>query len=47
MKDDLPKKKDGLSKKIALEYDLLYIMRKDGFLFPENMILFLRTENER
>ena len=33
MKDDLPKKKDGLSKKIALEYDLPYIMRKDDISF--------------
>ena len=26
-------RKDGLSKKIALEYDLSYIMRKDGISF--------------
>ena len=40
-------RKDGLSKEIALEYDLSYIMRKEGISFPANMIFFLRTENER
>ena len=40
-------RKDGLYKKIALQHDLSYIMRKDGIFFPENNILFLLTENER
>ena len=32
-------RKHGLSKKIALEYDLSFIMRKDViFYFPENMM---------
>ena len=35
------------SKKIILEYDRSYIIWKDGIFFPENMILFLWTENER
>ena len=34
--------KDGLSKKIAPEYDLSCIIRKDDISFPENMILFFR-----
>ena len=34
-------------KKIALEYDLSCTIWKDGMFFPENMIFFLRTENER
>ena len=34
-------------KKIALEYALSCIIWKDGMFFPENMIFFLRTENER
>ena len=39
--------KNGLSKKI-LEYDLSGIICKDGnFFLPENIILFLWTENER
>ena len=41
-------RKDGLSKKIALEYDLSYIMRKDGISFSRKYdFFFLRTENER
>ena len=36
--------KDGLSKKIALEYDLPCIIGKDIFLFPESMILYLRRK---
>ena len=40
-------RKDGISKNITLEYDLYYIMRKDGIFSPENMIFFLRMENER
>ena len=39
--------KDGLFKKIVLEYDLSCIIWKDGIFFPENMIFFLCTENER
>ena len=35
---------DGLSKKNALEYDLSYIMRKEGISFSH---FFLQTENER
>ena len=33
-------RKDGLSQTVALEYDLSYIMRKDGIFSPENMIFF-------
>ena len=33
-------RKDGLSKKIALEYDLSYIMRKDGISFSRKKIFF-------
>ena len=40
-------RKDGLSKKIALEYDLSYIMRKDGISFSRKYDIFLWTENER
>ena len=36
-------RKDGLSKKIALDYDLSCISGKI-FLFPENMILFFRQK---
>ena len=32
--------KDGLSKKIALEYDLSYIMRKDGISFSRKYDIF-------
>ena len=39
-------RKDGLSKNIALEYYLSYIMRKDGISFSRKYI-FLGTENER
>ena len=34
-------------KKIALEYDLSYIMRKDGISFSRKYGIFLRTENEK
>ena len=40
-------RKDGLSKKIALEYNLSYIMRKHGISFSRRYDIFLRTENER
>ena len=33
--------KNGLSKKIALEYDLPYIIRKDDFSFSQNYDLNL------
>ena len=33
-------RKDGLSKKIALEYDLSYIMRKDGISFSRKYDIF-------
>ena len=36
--------KDCLSKKIALEYHLSCIIRKDGIFFFENMILFFRRK---
>ena len=39
--------KDGLSKKIALEYDLSSIIRKDGTSFSRKYDIFLQTENER
>ena len=39
--------KDGLSKKIALEYDLSYIIRKDGISFSRKCDIFLWMENER
>ena len=39
--------KDGLSKKIILEYDLSCIIWKHGFLLPESMIFFIWTQNER
>ena len=39
-------RKDGLSKKLALEYDLSYIMKKDDIFFSRKYF-FLRTENER
>ena len=32
--------KDGLSKRIALEYDLSYIMRKDGISFSRKYDIF-------
>ena len=38
---------DGLFKKIALEYDLSYIMREDGISFSRKYDFFLRTENEK
>ena len=59
MKDDLSQKihgnmifssnarKDGLAKKVTLEYDLSCIIWKDGIVFPENIIFFLWRENER
>ena len=34
-------------KKIMLEYDLFCIIWKDDIFFPESMIFFLWTENER
>ena len=37
----------GLSKKVALEYDLSCISGKMVVFFPENIIFFLSTENER
>ena len=40
-------RKDDLSKKIALEYDLSYIIRKDGISFSQKYHIFLRAENER
>ena len=33
-------------KKIALEYDLSCIIRKDDILFPENLILFFRQKRK-
>ena len=33
-------RKDGLSKKIALEYDLSYTMRKDGISFYRKYDIF-------
>ena len=36
--------KDRLSKKIALEYDLPCIIRKDAIFFPKNMILFFKQK---
>ena len=39
-------RKDGIFKKIALEYDLSRIIWKDG-IFSENMIFFRWAENER
>ena len=39
--------KDDLSKKIALEYDLSCIIRKDDISFSWNMILFLRHPKGR
>ena len=38
--------KNGLSKKIAMEYDLSFVIWKDGIFLSEN-IFFLWTENER
>ena len=41
-------RKDGLCKKFALEYDLFCnIWKGDICFFPENMIFFLQTKNER
>ena len=40
-------RKDGIFKKIVLEYDLSCLTWKDSIFFPENMILFLWTKNER
>ena len=40
-------RKDGIFIKIALKYDLSYIMRKDGISFSQKYDVFLRTENER
>ena len=37
----------GLSKKIVREYDLSYIMRKDGMSFSRKYDFFLWAENER
>ena len=39
--------KDGLPKKIALEYDLSYITSKDDISFSQKYDLILSTENER
>ena len=39
--------KDGLFKKIVLEYDLSCLTWKVSIFSPENMILFLWTKNER
>ena len=36
--------KDGLSKRIALEYDLSYIMRKDGMSFSRKYDIFFTDE---
>ena len=38
--------KHGFSKKIALEYDLSCIIRKDYISFSQNMILFLETKGK-
>ena len=38
--------KDGLSKKIALEYDLSCIIRKGGIVFHEKRILFFRRRKK-
>ena len=40
-------RKDGFSIKIALEFDLSYIMRKDGISFSRRYDFFFRTKNER
>ena len=40
-------KEDGLSQKIALEYDLSYTIMKDGVSFSRKCDIFLWTENER
>ena len=34
-------------RKLALGYDLSYIMRKDGISFSRKYDIFLRRENER
>ena len=59
MKDDLSQKKymeiyifqmfwkDGLSKKLRWNMIFLISWGKMAFLFPENIIFFLRTKNER
>ena len=39
--------KDDLLKKIALGYVISCIIWKDGISFPENLIVFLWTENEK
>ena len=39
--------KDSLTKKIALEYDLSCIIRKDGISFSRKYDFFLKTENEK
>ena len=39
--------KDDLSKKIALEYDLFVLSGTMVVFFPENIIFFLWTENEK
>ena len=39
--------KDDLLKKIALGYVISRIIWKDGISFPENLIVFLWTENEK
>ena len=38
--------KDGLSKKIALKYDLFWIIREDDISFSRNMILFFRCKKK-
>ena len=37
----------SFQKEIAPEYDLSCIIWKSGILFPENMMLFSWTENDR
>ena len=37
-------RKDGHSEKIALEYDLSYIMRKDGIFSPRKYDIFFTDE---
>ena len=39
--------KDELLKKIALGYVISCIIWKDGISFPEDLIVFLWTENEK
>ena len=39
--------KDGISKKIALEYDLFCIIRKDDISFSRKYDFILKTENKK